>query len=116
MLENFIASVINYILLHKASVKTLYLFTGDSMNYNNNRQFTTKDRDNDDHSLLNCAVVERSGWWHTDCTTANLNGHYYGSKQENNDTTIYWYDWIFWYGWRRNYHSMKRVEMKIKLN
>ena len=77
-------------------------------NYNN-RPFTTKDRDND-KSPLNCAVRKRSGWWHERCTGANLNGRYFGSKQENNKYAIVWANW------RNNTDSLKRVEMKIKLN
>ena len=74
-----------------------------------NRPFTTKDRDND-KSPDNCAVLRRSGWWHQGCTHANLNGQYYGNKQQDNNNAIYWRKW------RDNIDSMKRVEMKIKLN
>ena len=79
------------------------------MNHNNGRQFSTKDRDNDDWSTSgHCAESRRSGWWHESCTRANLNAQYYSSKQDN-IKAIYWYDW-------RNYDSLKRVEMKIKPN
>ena len=84
------------------------MLTGDSMDYNNNQQFSTKDRDNDDSSG-HCAVDRRSGWWHVACTLANLNAQYYESEQENNVAAIYWSRW-------RHLDSMKRVEMKIKLN
>ena len=78
------------------------------MGHNNNQPFTTKDRDNDEWSSGNCAVHHRSGWWHGRCTNANLNGRYYRSNR-NNDTAIYWWTW-------GNRESLKRVEMKIKVN
>ena len=82
------------------------MFSGDSMDGNNNQQFSTKNRDN----ALNCAVLHRSVWWHRDCAWANLNGQYYGSKQKSNLKAIYWYYW------RNSDESIKRVDMKIKLN
>ena len=78
--------------------------------YSNGDQFSTKDRDNNDYSSRNCAVYQRSGWWHENCTWTNLNGQYYESKQHNNDAAIYWYNW------RYSKSSMKRVDMKIKPN
>ena len=77
------------------------------MAHNNNRPFSTKDRDND-KCPNNCAVLKRSGWWHGGCSHANLNGQYYGSKQKNNKKAIVWAKW--------KDNSLKRVEMKIKLN
>ena len=97
------------IILYKASSKTKHLFTGNAMNYNNNQPFSTKDRDNDDSLAINCAVTRRSGWWHRFCTGANLNGHYYGSKQGTNEAKA-----IYWRFWK--YESLKQVDMKIKLN
>ena len=79
------------------------------MSQYNNQPFSTKDRDNDNWRG-NCAVEKRSGWWHKWCTQANLNGQYYGSKQKNNKSAIVWKTW------RHNMNSMKRIEMKIKLN
>ena len=79
------------------------------MSRSNNKSFSTKDRDNDNDSR-HCAVERRGGWWHPGCTDANLNGPYYTSKQKGNYKVIYW-----WY-WKNNAHSLKRVDMKIKLN
>ena len=79
------------------------------MAHRNNQSFSTKDRENDnwpDH----CAVKRRSGWWHGYCTHANLNGPYYGSKQTGDQKVIYWHLW------RNNIDSMKRVDMKFRLN
>ena len=78
------------------------------MVYTNNKPFTTKDRDNDNDSTGNCAVRHKSGWWHSRCTSANLNGQYYGSKQRNPEA-------IYWRGLSPNFESLKRVDMKIKL-
>ena len=48
---------------------------GDSMTYHNNKQFTTKDRDQDAwHS--NCALAFFGGWWYSACHSSNLNGLY----------------------------------------
>ena len=46
----------------------------DRMTYHNNKPFTTTDRDNDDHLTSNCAnLYGGSGWWYSECYTANLN-------------------------------------------
>ncbi|CAC5356433.1 Angiopoietin-related protein 7,Angiopoietin-related protein 1,Ficolin-3,Ficolin-1-B,Ficolin-2,Ryncolin-1,Tenascin-R,Fibrinogen-like protein 1,Angiopoietin-related protein 4,Ficolin-1,Fibrinogen C domain-containing protein 1-A,Ryncolin-3,Fibroleukin,Fibrinogen C domain-containing protein 1,Ryncolin-2,Techylectin-5B,Angiopoietin-related protein 2,Tenascin,Fibrinogen C domain-containing protein 1-B,Angiopoietin-4 [Mytilus coruscus] len=41
-----------------------------------NHMFTARDRDNDLSSDLNCGIKKESGWWHTACTSANINGGY----------------------------------------
>ena len=78
------------------------------MSYNNNRQFSTKDRDNDDHSSASCAQL-RGSFWHGSCGNANLNGEYVknGAISQRN---------VFWWHWKSSWYSMKRVEMKIKPN
>lgn len=48
---------------------------GDSFSYNNGRQFSTSDSDNDLDSR-NCASLYRGPWWHYSCTYSNLNGQW----------------------------------------
>ncbi|XP_045181209.2 ficolin-1-like [Mercenaria mercenaria] len=40
----------------------------------NGQRFTTHDVDRDSHLTVNCANVERGGWWYNDCGDVNLNG------------------------------------------
>ena len=48
-------------------------------NGNNGMMFTTRDRDNDQNSGVNCASDWHSGgWWYRGCTSINLNGNYEG--------------------------------------
>ena len=88
---------------------TNILFTGDSLSYHNNAQFTTKDRDNDAWLSVNCAERHHEAFWYKHCAWANLNGEYLRNGAINL-TGVVWYDW------KNNRYSMKRVEMKIKPN
>ena len=48
---------------------------------NNNRQFTTKDRDNDGHASNNCAkIIAGAGWWYKKCTNVSPNAKYCPSE------------------------------------
>ena len=49
--------------------------------YQNGMMFTTRDRDNDMISRMNCASdLLRGGWWYSMyCTPINLNGNYEGN-------------------------------------
>ena len=58
---------------------------GDSMHHSTGRRFSTKDHDNDLHSV-HCAVHHNSPWWHYGCTHANLNGRYYHVETTAEDT------------------------------
>ena len=77
---------------------------GNSMNYNNGHQFSTRDRDNDGYTDMSCAVNERGGWWHNHCTIANLNGLYLNANARG----------IFWYHWNGWNYSFKETKMMIK--
>ena len=46
----------------------------DAMAYSNNQQFSTYDRDNDNWSGGNCAILCQGGWWYNSCYRSNLNG------------------------------------------
>ena len=83
------------------------MFSGDSMTYNDGYQFSTWDRDNDEY-VGNCAEeLGRGGWWHVDCTFANLNGVYHHTPSAPDDTGIYWYHW-------HRYDSLKATTMMIR--
>ena len=47
-----------------------------TMKYNDNANFTTKDQDQDENPG-NCADVHNGGWWFKDCTAINPNGRYF---------------------------------------
>ena len=79
----------------------IFFEKGDSLKNNNGQQFLTKDRDNDGD---NCAVTNIGAWWYKNCGWSNLNGEYLENQRNG----------IFWWHWKRNYYSMKRVEMKIR--
>ena len=61
---------------------------GDSMAYQNNMNFTTKDRDNDVHTGRNCAVGNTGAWWYKHCHESNLNGQYLLNVPDSKG--IYW--------------------------
>ena len=69
-------------------------------------KFTTKDRDNDQHSYANCAFSFKGAWWYKYCYYSNLNGLYLKLGDKSNTG-------ITWRKWRNDYRSMKKTEMKI---
>ncbi|XP_002742424.1 uncharacterized protein LOC100367752 [Saccoglossus kowalevskii] len=83
---------------------------GDSMHYHNGSQFSTRDQDNDVSESTHCANVYGGAWWYRACYFVNLNGQYF-SKKENRKRHS---EGIVWRYWKGLYHSLKRVEMKIK--
>ena len=80
----------------------------DSLAYHNGSQFSTKDRDNDNYGLVNCAQQHYGGWWYNDCHSSNLNGRYYDSGPQSRS------DGLVWYPWRTGRYSMKATEMKLR--
>ena len=79
---------------------------GDSLRYHNNMPFTTRDRDNDPHNNLQCAVFRQGGWWYRSCAFSNLNRLYLGSG----NSVVKGITWRYW----KNLESLKRSEIKIK--
>ncbi|XP_071835786.1 uncharacterized protein [Apostichopus japonicus] len=104
----------------------------DRLSYNNNRQFSTKDQDNDGYSSYDCAEGHRGGWWYryyyyySYCSTSgyycyffpdgsycrycgysNLNGDYDGSTRGT---------YMFWYSSSLNTYgcSLQYTDMKIR--
>ena len=72
------------LLLMMLMMLMLNLSPGDSLSYQNNCKFTTRDKDNDNRSTHNCAVQFHGAWWYHNCFYSNLNGRY---------TTSHWYHW-----------------------
>ncbi|XP_028391558.1 ficolin-2-like [Dendronephthya gigantea] len=79
---------------------------GDSLDYHNQMQFTTKDSDNDADGN-NCATRFKGAWWYKHCHQSNLNGLYLGAGQTG-ASGIRWTNW--------HSFSMKKTEMKIRPN
>jgi len=76
----------------------------DSLAYQSNMEFTTKDRDNDESSI-NCAVRYTGAWWYNSCQHSNLNGQYLGNKKDNQGA-----GWLYF----RSSLSLKFTEMKLR--
>ena len=81
---------------------------GDSLNYQNGMQFSTKDADHDNKNNQNCAVSYHGAWWYNGCHQSNLNGFYYHGNHSS------YAHGINWYHWKGHYYSMKKTTMKIK--
>ncbi|XP_028390966.1 ryncolin-1-like [Dendronephthya gigantea] len=79
---------------------------GDSLNYHNQMQFSTKDSDND-ATGSNCATSKKGAWWYKSCYDSNLNGLYLDAAQ-NDGRGINWQQW--------HSYSMKKIKMKIRPN
>ncbi|CAC5379154.1 unnamed protein product [Mytilus coruscus] len=68
-------------------------YTGNSLELNNNKAFTTKDNNNM-HLDYNCAELQGGGWWFNGkfgCTSVNLNKKKF---MERSADTVY--GWIYW--------------------
>ena len=52
----------------------MYGTAGDSLEYHNNAEFSTKDKDNDISSSRNCAALydAKGGWWFKSCRHSHL--------------------------------------------
>ena len=82
----------------------LFVISGDSLTYNNQSAFSTKDRDNDVwHS--HCAQQYTGAWWYKACHYSNLNG-VYGSAEHAIG--------VNWYHWKDYSVSMTGTRMMIK--
>ncbi|XP_071807448.1 uncharacterized protein [Asterias amurensis] len=79
---------------------------GETLSYNNNMAFTTKDRDNDGWRSGNCVVRLKGAWWYGWCNVCNLNGRYFNEATGNTEG-------IRWNGFSSSL-TLKRTEIKIR--
>ncbi|XP_049535079.1 fibrinogen C domain-containing protein 1-like [Anopheles darlingi] len=89
-------------------LKHLDSFNGnasDSMSHSVGMMFTTKDRDNDDDSIRQCAHYQGGAWWHGSCTSANLNGPYIDAVDQKS---------MFWWYYKRNVNGLSFSRMMIR--
>ena len=79
----------------------------DSLGYNVNEKFSTRDRDNDSHRG-SCAQSFQGAWWYPGgCGESSLNGRYLEDGAED-------FTGIYWAMWRDGYRSLKKSEMKVR--
>lgn len=64
-------------------------------------KFSTKDVDNDNDFIRNCASVSKGGWWHNSCQKSNLNGEF---GQVNYTLGINW----------NKFTDLSYVEMRVR--
>ncbi|GFS78613.1 techylectin-5A, partial [Nephila pilipes] len=82
---------------------------GESMlEKHDNRKFSTKDQDNDDHKENSCAQTYKGGWWYGACHNANLNGLYLRGPHES------WANGVNWKTFKGHKESLDSTEMKIR--
>ena len=75
----------------------------DAMAYDNNLNFSTFDRDNDQNSG-NCAASLKGGWWYNNCHKSNLNGPHTASHQTKRIVWLNGSKWVYY----------PSVEMKVR--
>ena len=80
---------------------------GDSFAHHNGNKFSTKDKDQDVHSI-NCAQNYIGAWWYSGCHESNLNGIYHEGAHKT------YGDGINWSAWKGYYYSLKFTEMKMR--
>ena len=82
----------------------------DSFTSHNDQKFTTKDKDQDDHTL-NCAGLFKGGWWFKNCHDSHLNGIYYENGLLRDPKVS---DGIIWESWLGDGYSLKSTVMAIR--
>ena len=84
---------------------------GDSLAFeNNNRSFTTYDRDYDSWGYGNCAEDREGAWWYDSCSHCQLTGKYYDGGSTGRE-----YLGISWDEWKStDPYSLKAAVMKIR--
>ena len=79
---------------------------GDSLAWHNGMQFTTKDRDNDCRSGVNCGTNYHGAWWYNNCLHSNLNGLYRSGLSGSQG--------VQWHHFLNNHISLKFAQMKLR--
>ncbi|XP_059213828.1 angiopoietin-related protein 2-like [Centropristis striata] len=82
---------------------------GDSLTWQNGKQFTTLDNDHDVYSG-NCAHYQKGGWWYNACAHSNLNGVWYRGGHYRSR----YQDGVYWAEFRGTAYSLKKVTMMIR--
>ncbi|XP_052898346.1 angiopoietin-related protein 6-like [Anopheles moucheti] len=82
---------------------------GNSMSASVGKTFSTFDRDTDAAATVNCARVERGGWWFSDCGDSNLNGFYGGATPTTSPRTS-----MVWVGFKGPSQSLRTSIMLIR--
>ncbi|KAM8939808.1 angiopoietin-related protein 4 [Pelodytes ibericus] len=73
--------------------------------------FSTRDRDQDLKSDINCAKQLSGGWWFSTCGHSNLNGRYFHSIPRQRHERR---QGIFWKTWKGRYYPLKSTSIKIR--
>uniref|UniRef100_UPI00398F29AA angiopoietin-related protein 4-like n=1 Tax=Pristiophorus japonicus TaxID=55135 RepID=UPI00398F29AA len=73
--------------------------------------FSTSDRDNDLHTVINCAKQHSGGWWFSACGEASLNGKYLKTRINRRSDRK---KGIFWKTWKGNYYSFKSTLLMVR--
>ena len=86
----------------------LLLLSGDSLWFQKDMQFGTKDADNDNSGFV-CANEYLGAWWYNSCHYSNLNGHYF-----HEDETPGVANGVVWQSWLGYNKSLKKTTMKVR--
>ena len=78
---------------------------GDSLDVHNGMQFSTKDRDNDQH-FQSCAITRQGAWWYNSCDKSNLNGPYRSGQSGPQG--------VVWDTFLNKEFSLKFAQMKLR--
>ncbi|XP_063311728.1 angiopoietin-related protein 4 [Pelobates fuscus] len=83
----------------------------NALSVGRHQPFTTRDRDQDLKSDINCAKHLSGGWWFSTCGHSNLNGKYLHSIPRQRHERK---QGIFWKTWKGRYYPLKSTSIKIR--